>query len=383
MDVIRNKDVRSFLRLKNVQNLLDILLRKGNAARVELSKMTGLTKTTISSITRELISKGILEETSPTLNKNKIGRTITPLRIRKDAAYTIGVDLSRHHLSAVMMNTHGKIILRKKGPSYGNVGPQKVMNNLFRIIDGIFDSFSRSRRIDALGIGMPGPLDIEKGIVIEPPKFFGWKNVPLCEIVSQRYSVPVWIENDANCAALAEKWYGNGKNVNAFLYILLNEGIGAGIFIDGEIYKGSSNYEGEIGHTIVRRGNKISFLENLPEYERIVKSIRIAARETKNADNIAVVSDELLDKIGHLIGESFATTSNILNPEKIFIGGELAIFGNKILKPIRESFYKYSLGEKWGKLIPIELSEIHRDAISMGAATYSMRRFIIEKAMGK
>ena len=382
MSEIRTNDLRKYLRAKNMKNLLDILLKKGEIARVELSEITGLTKTTVSSMAHELISKGVLEETRPILNRNGVGRTITPLKIRKDAAYAVGIELSRHHIEAVLINSHGEIILKRTGPSYGDVGPQKVIDTLFEFVDDILSSLLGSKRIDTIGVGAPGSIDVKKGIIVEPPNFFGWKNIPLSKIMFEKYKLPIWIENDANCAALAEKWYGKGKNLNTFLYVLLNEGIGVGIIINEEVYKGSSNYEGEFGHALVRDGTEVRFLENIYGVETLLKTIGTLVNNEKNTDESPEVADEVIRNAGHLIGESLATVANILAPEKIFIGGKIATLGDRILTSVRESFDKYSLGRKWGKTIRIELSDMRKESISIGAAAYAMRHFIFEKAAG-
>ncbi len=381
MGEIKTTDLRRYLRAKNMKNLLDILLKKDEIARVELSEITGLTKTTVSSMVHELIYKGVLEETRPILNKNGVGRTITPLRIREDAAYAVGIELSRHHINAVLINSHGEIILRKTGPSYGDVGPKKVISTLFEFVDDIFKSLSGNKRIDTIGIGAPGSIEVKGGVIVEPPNFFGWKNVPLGKIMFEKYNVPIWIENDANCAALAEKWYGKGKNLNTFLYVLLNDGIGAGIIINERVYKGASNYEGELGHTLVRDGSKVHFLEDVCGVESLLETISIHANNEKNRGDLSKVNDEVVKNAGHLIGESFATVANMLAPEKIFIGGKITTLGNRILSSIREAFNEYSLGEKWGKAICIDFSDMYEDAISMGAATYAMRHFVFEKAI--
>ncbi len=368
MEDLKNKDVRRILRLRNVQNLLDILLQKGEVARVEISELTGLTKTTITSIVKDLIEKGIIEEKAPVLNKIGIGRSVTPLRIRKNAVHVVGVKLARHHISALLMDAHGDIIYKRDGPSYKDVPPQDIINMLFQVIDDILET-NREIDINAIGIGMPGPLDTAKGIVMSPPKFYGWKNVPLASIVGNHYKIPTWIENDANCAALAEKWYGEGKHLDTFLYILLNEGIGGGIIANGKIYKSPISYEVEIGHAVVRYREEVGFLEDFCGFEGV-------------DDPITLKDTERISEIGELIGEVLVSISNIIGPEKVFIGGKMAILGEDILVPIKERFYKYSFGRKIGIDIPIEVSRIFKDAISIGAATHAMRKYIIRKIAG-
>ncbi len=368
MEDLKNKDVRRALRLRNVQNLLDILLQRGEVARVEISELTGLTKTTITSIVKDLIKKGIIEEKTPVLNKVGVGRNITPLRIRKNAVHVIGVKLARHHLSGVLMNTHGDILYKKDGPSYKNIPPQDIINILFHVIDDILES-NKGIDINAIGIGMPGPLDTLKGIVMSPPKFYGWKNVPLASIVANHYKIPTWIENDANCAALAEKWYGDGKHLDTFLYVLLNEGIGGGIIVGGKIYKSPMSYEVEMGHMVIRYRGEVGFLENFCGFEGI-------------NDPLSLANTERISEVGALIGEAIVSVSNVIGPEKVFIGGKMALLGEDILAPIRERFYEYSFGKKIGFDIPIEISHIFKDAISIGAATHAMRKYIIRKIAG-
>ncbi len=368
MKELENRDVRRVLRLRNIQNLLNILLQKGEVARVELSELTGLTKTTITSLVKDLIDKNIIEEKDPVLNKMGVGRNITPLRIRKNAVHVIGIKLARHHISGVLINTHGEVLYKKDGPSYRNIPPQEVIDILFGVIDEILNA-NRDKHIHAIGIGMPGPLDVVNGIVMDPPKFYGWKNVPLVDIVTTHYKIPVWIENDANCAALAEKWYGDGKDLNTFLVVLLNEGIGGGIIMDGEIYKSPASYEVEIGHSVVRYNGNIGFLENFCGFDGI-------------EDPLSLKGEKRLEDIGKLIGEVVATISNIIGPEKIFIGGKMAVLGDDILIPIRERFNEYSFGKKINMNIPVEISQIYKDAISIGAGTHAMRKYIIRKIAG-
>ena len=112
-------------------------------------------------------------------------------------------------------------------------------------------------KVGAIGIGIPGSLDAQTDVVRHPPKFKGWNNVPLGKIVHERYEMPVWIENDANVAVLAEKWHGGGKKLKNFMYVLLNEGIGAGIVINDELYQGAYDYVGEMGHILFYKSGKI------------------------------------------------------------------------------------------------------------------------------
>jgi predicted NBD/HSP70 family sugar kinase len=178
--------------------------------------MTGLTKTTISSIINEFIALGIVEESS-TISTGNVGKAPIPLHIRTDAVYTIGVHLGRQKVKTVLMDARMNIISRKKELSYERPGPKGALESFFLSIDDSMKDAEKNKfKVGAIGIGVPGPLDAQTGVVRHPPKFKGWKDVPLGKIVYERYKLPVWIENDANVGVLAEKWHGGGKDLKNF-----------------------------------------------------------------------------------------------------------------------------------------------------------------------
>ena len=138
------------------------------------------------------------------------------------------------------------------------------------------------------------------------------------------------------------------------------------LIFNGKIYKSPVGYEVEIGHSVVRKNKEVGFLEDFCEFNKI-------------KDPLALRGLKRLREIGILIGEVIATISNIIGPEKIFVGGKMAVLGDDLLNPIKESFDKFSFGERTNRYIPIEVSGIDEDAISIGAAIYVIRKYIIRK----
>ena len=164
------------------------------------------------------------------------------------------------------------IISRKRGLSYERLGLKGVLESLFLSIDdSMKDAEKHNIKVGAIGIGIPGPLDPRTGVVRHPPKFKGWKDVPLGKIIHERYKLPVWIENDANVGVLAEKWHGGGKDLKNFVYVLANEGIGAGIIINDELYQGAYEYAGEIGHILFYDRGKFRYLEDIGGVDILIK----------------------------------------------------------------------------------------------------------------
>jgi len=380
MLVLKPADTRN----KNATTLLRLLLKQDSISRVDLSRMTGLTKTTISSIINEFIALGVVEESS-TISNGNVGKSPTPLHIRTDSVYTVGAHLGRQKVKTVLMDARMNIISRKKGLSYEGLGPKRILERLFLSIDdSMRDAEKHNIEVGAIGIGVPGPLDAQTGVVRHPPKFKGWKDVPLGEIVYERYELPVWIENDANVGVLAEKWHGGGKDLKNFVYILVNEGIGAGVVIDDELYQGAYDYVGEIGHTLFYDHGKFRYLEDISGVDLLIKQARSRGLDIENIKNISdllqtndgVVSS-IVKQIATWIGAAVINVIHIIGPEEVFIGGKMAVLGDALIQPIREIVLMYLFGDQE---VDIRLSEISENAVAIGAAIYATTKWLEKKS---
>jgi len=380
MLVLKPEDTR----IKNATTLLNLLLKQDSISRVELSRITGLTKTTISSIINEFIALGIVEESSK-ISTGNVGKSPTPLHIRTDAVYTVGVHLGRQEVKTVLMDARMNIISRKKGLSYEGLGPKRVLESLFLSIDDSMKGAEKNKfKIGVIGIGVPGPLNAETGVVSHPPKFKGWKDVPLGEIVYERYKLPVWIENDANVGVLAEKWHGGGKDLKNFVYILVNEGIGAGVIIDDELYQGAYDYVGEIGHTLFYDHGKFRYLEDISGVDLLIKQARsrgLDIKDIKDMSDLLQKDDKVIKSIvkqlATWIGAAVINVIHIIGPQSVFIGGKMAVLGDTLIQPIREIVSMYLFGDQE---VDVRLSEISEDAVAIGAAIYATTKWLEKKS---
>ena len=380
MLILKPADTRN----KNATTLLRLLLKQGGLSRVDLSRITGLTKTTISSIINEFIALSIVEESS-TISTGNVGKSPTPLHIRKDAVYTIGVHVARKKIKTVLIDAQMNIILRGKELAYKKPGSEGVLENLFLSIDNIMkDTEKHHIEIGAIGIGIPGPLDAQTGIVRHPPKFEGWEDVPLGKIVNEKYKLPVWIENDANVGVLAEKWHGGGKDLKNFVYVLVNEGIGAGAVIDDELYQGAYDYVGEIGHTLFYNRGKFRYLEDISGVDILIKRARSQGLNIKNVKDISdliqtndKVACSIVKEIATRIGAAVIDVIHIIGPEAVFIGGKMAVLGDALIQPIKEIVSQYLFGDQ---AVDVKLSEISEDAVAIGAAIYATTKWLEKKS---
>jgi len=380
MLVLKPADTRN----KNATTLLHLLLKQDSISRVDLSRITGLTKTTISSIINEFIALGIVEESS-IISTGNVGKSPTPLHIRTDALHTIGTHLGRQKVKTVLMDARMNIISRKKGLSYEGLGPKRVLERLFLSIDdSMKDAEKHNVKVGAIGIGVPGPLDPQTGVVSHPPKFKGWKDIPLGKIVNERYKLPVWIENDANVGVLAEKWHGGGKDLRNFVYILVNEGIGAGIVINNELYHGAYDYVGEIGHILFYDHGKFRYLEDISGEDVLIKKVRsrgLDIKDIKEISNLLQKNDKVTKSIvkqtATWIGAAVINVIHIIGLETVFIGGKMAVLGDALIQPIREIVSEYLFGDQ---KVEVRLSEISENAVAIGAAIYATTKWLEKKS---
>jgi len=380
MLVLKPGDTRN----KNVTTLLRLLLKRDSVSRVDLSRTTGLTKTTVSSIINEFIALGIVEESS-TISTGNVGKSPIPLHIRTDAVYTVGVHLGREKVKTVLMDARMNIISRKRGLSYERLGLKGVLESLFLSIDdSMKDAEKHNIKVGAIGIGIPGPLDPRTGVVRHPPKFKGWKDVPLGKIIHERYKLPVWIENDANVGVLAEKWHGGGKDLKNFVYVLANEGIGAGIIINDELYQGAYEYAGEIGHILFYDRGKFRYLEDIGGVDILIKRARSQGLNIKNVKDISdllqtndKVACSIVKEIASWIGAAVINVIHIIGPEVVFIGGKMAVLEDALIQPIREIVSMYLFGNQ---KVDVRLSKISENAMAIGAAIYATTKWLEEKS---
>jgi len=380
MLVLKPEDTRK----KNAITLLHLLLKEDGISRVELSRMTGLTKTTISAIIKEFKDSGIVEESNQ-ISTGKIGKSPIPLHIKADAIYTIGVHLSRQRVETLLMDAQMNIITSNTGEDYTRLGPEGIIDSLFINIDKIME-YAKKKEIDigAIGIGVPGPLDAQTGVVKQPPKLKGWKDVPLGSIVQKEYGISVWIENDANVCALAEKWLGSGRNIHNFIYILINEGIGAGVIINDELYQGTFDFVGEIGHFLYYEQGQFKYLEDIAGVDVLLYLAKSQGLPVKSLKKIAEllqqdnqIAKSITKKIATWIGSAIVNAIHMIGPQTVFIGGKMVVLGEPLIQPIRKIVSHYLFGEQ---AVNIQFSSISSNAVPSGAGIYAMVHWLEKKS---
>ncbi len=315
----------------------------------------------------------------------------------------IGVDMGGTKILSAVVNESGDILATAKIPTQAKDDTSIVID---RIADSIKEAFQKSGvavdTIQAIGIGAPGPLDPQTGVVIFAPNL-GWKNVALKTELEDRLDIPTFVDNDVNIGTLGEHTYGAGKGIQNLVGIFVGTGIGGGIILNGELFHGASKTAGEIGHIIVKAdGPKCGCgtrgcLEALASRTAMTKAFQKAILKKGKKSILTKLTDGDLDLIrsGTLakalrskdkltvkvfkqttkyLGVGIGSIVNFLNPDMIVLGGGVVeALDDKFIDNIRKAAKKYALPDTL-KGVQIVRAELGDDAGVLGAAALARQR---------
>lgn len=228
--------------------ILDAVRRAPDGvSRVELAEATGLSAQAVTNIVRQLIGTGLIVEgrRAPIAR----GKPRTMLNLNPDGQYAIGVHLDPAVITYVLLNLVGDRLAHARQETPSEPDPNVVTAKITGEIETLIAESGIDRsKIGGVGIAAPGPIDLERGVICDPPNLAGWESVPLRDAVGEVVRLPVLLEKDVTAAAAAEKWHGDGGN---FLFFYLGTGVGAGLVLGNEVYPGRTHNAGQIGDIIV------------------------------------------------------------------------------------------------------------------------------------
>ena len=287
--------------------------------------------------------------------------------------YVVGVDMGGTKILAAVINAKGEIVQQAKRATKPKKGPEEVIERITRCIRKAIDSAELNpSQIRAIGIGSPGPLDPETGVIIFAPNL-GWSNVPLKAKLEANLSIPTFVDNDVNVGTLGEYAFGAGRGVKNLVGIFVGTGIGGGIILDGKLFHGVNKTAGEVGHMIVeakgprcgcgnfgcleavasrtaitrdlqkailKKGKKSKLTELNGGNLDLIRSKAIA-RAVKQGDKPTI---KVVQRAAKYLGISVASIVHFLNPEMVVLGGGVVeAMGDSLLDPIRHAAAEYAL----------------------------------------
>jgi predicted NBD/HSP70 family sugar kinase len=390
------------LRLMRELNRLLILngvRATGPITRVAVAHRTGLSRTTVSSIVDELLADNLLFEGQTVEAAPTGGRRATLLHFNAEAGYVIGVDLGRSHLTLLMTNLAGQIVARRSGPFDASLGPDVCLQQLIaELMDFTSEQQIGWHQIIGVGLGIPGPMDAASRMLVRPPRMPGWDQFDIRSVMERACKVPIYLDNDANMGARGESQYGAGRNVENMAYVKLATGIGCGLILKGDIYRGSGGTAGELGHVTIDDNGPICDCGNRGCLEAmagaaavtyaaahgiqrdasgdIAGQVASADEQTGNALDVADVvqaalagdkaAQEAIQRAGYHIGIALAGLVNIFNPSLILLDGSMARAGELLLEPIRQGIARRGLAAS-SAITKVELAQLGDNAIALGA----------------
>ena len=226
--------------------VLDLIRSRGPISRVELAEATGLTQATMSTVVRQLIEDGLVAETGR--GESTGGKPPVLLDINRASRFAVGVQLGNESITYVVVNLSGAVVGRIRTVGIGASTPDTMVSVVANQIESTLDGLGIEKPlVVGVGIVAPGPIDIEGGAILGPPHLTAWNRVPLRARLTAALGVPVVLDNDATAAAVGEFWGGALGGAKAHATVYMGSGIGAGIVLDGAVFRGASSNTGELG----------------------------------------------------------------------------------------------------------------------------------------
>jgi glucokinase-like ROK family protein len=378
--------------------------------RAQLAEITGLNKTTVSSLVSELIAQGFAQESGQAATVRVNGRTGRPavmLELNPAAGSAIAAEVGVDFLSVAVANFTADVIWRQTERTRHLQGQEAIIERLLALLrTAVRHGLAATHRVLGIAVGVPALVELNEGAVLFAPNL-NWQDVPLGRILRETFDLPIFLDNEANLAALAEAQYGAARHHRDVLYISAGVGLGGGIVRDGHIYRGVSGCAGEFGHMNVDAGNepggaldreRICGCGNTGCWETYVSERALFADiqhrmaegqpsllawaaggqagdagdatltvphvvdAAQAGDAVAIAA---LEDVGQALGAGIASLVNALNPELVVLGGSLSLAGEFFLPVIESELSHRAL--RWNRrAAQVALAQHRFDACVMG-----------------
>jgi predicted NBD/HSP70 family sugar kinase len=346
------------LRERNRLQVLEVVRGRRSVSRADIARRTGLARSTVSTLVNELLGAGLLvERGAPDDGNTTQGRPPVLLSFDPSAGAVLGLHFDHPVIRVAVADLGYTILAEATVPVDVDHDAQDSLDAAAALVDQVLATSGIERdRLLGAGAALAGPIDQATGTVGSSAILPGWVGMPLAQELTARLGLPVHVDNDANVGALAESVLGAGRGASEMAYIMLGSGIGAGLIIGGQVYRGSGGTAGEIGHVLVneqgplcRCGNR-GCLETYAGADALLDLLRRQHGDGLTIDGLVDLAGKgdaacqrVIADAARFVGVAAATLCNQLNPERIVIGGELAQTGALLLDPLRESIVRYAI----------------------------------------
>lgn len=347
------------MQIQNRSTVLRILHAKGHLSRKELSRLSGLTPSTITNIIKDWQESGLVVENGSAAGAR--GRNQVMLEINPDCRYVVGIQLARDYIAGGLFNLNVDLLKSERIAITGENTMQELLRKMKGMTWRLLGDEATTQKTAAIGIGTPGPLSISEGKITYASNFPGCRNIPIKQIFEDEFNIRTVIEHDADTAALAEKLFGAGRNADNLIFVAAGAGVGAGVILNGEIYHGTSSTAGEIGHmTIDFQGPRCECgnygcLELYCSSQAVCRQARkmlqtthrnsaLSACDTITPANIATAvrtgdaaAIALVTAAASQLGYGIVSIINLLHPDLVILGDEMSQCGEIWIDSVRKA----------------------------------------------
>ncbi|MDH3818522.1 MAG: ROK family transcriptional regulator [Myxococcales bacterium] len=380
----------SAVRAQHSRLILNLLWKEREISRADLARSTGLSRSTVSAIVNDLLDTGLVKEARAGISSG--GRRPIILEFQDRSSFIVGIELGATHVSCVLTDLICNVRASWAAPAPVRDDPVLALKKMTMGVSAVLDADGvQASQVLGIGVAVPSPVNNKRPGELLPLVVPKWDGYNVATHLEESFKRPVFVDNDANLGALAELWWGTGSSSKDLAYIKVATGIGAGLIIDGRIFRGSGGIAGEIGHTSIDPNGPpcvcglngcLSMFVGTPALLRRAKD-ELLARGSKRKPptsidelvNAALDGEpscvEVLRYTGNTLGVGIANMLNLLNPGTVIIGGGIARAGDLILDPLQEAIRGLSLPASIRET-EIKTTGLNEWGIAVGAATLAL-----------
>jgi predicted NBD/HSP70 family sugar kinase len=380
-----------YLKEMNKSIVLDLIRTNKDMSRKFLADRTGLSATATGAIVKTLLNDEYIQEIGEGVSSG--GRKPVILRLKPRSYYSVGFDIDERYIYTVVLDITGEVVYRKKLETPKRLTADETIETLYQAyFQAVNELVIRDDRILGVGVSIPGMMDIETKRIILAPNL-GWSDVDLLNPLEEALDTTVYLDNEAMCSASCENWIGLCRNVEDFICINIESGIGAGMFVRGKIYRGFTGSAGEVGHIsvddkgLVCKCGNVGCLETIASINGMVAKAMRGSTSIQNEINVEKAFEELLQKArrgdsrsleifqeaAESLGKAIANLINTFNPQKIVLGKKFPDYADLVLETIRKTAQRLALSYP-SRHVEIVSSPFGEDSSALGAAIIPLRK---------
>ncbi|WP_223588135.1 ROK family protein [Neobacillus bataviensis] len=383
MELVDQNDIK----LHSQKIILSTIIKNYPISRAKLSEITNLNKATVSLQAHSLIKKHLISEIGMGVSSG--GRKPILLVFNKNAGYAIGVELAANYILSILIDLEGNKVFSDYF-EFVNESMETLNSILIERIRMVVNHAPESPYgIIGIGVGVHGFVNENQTVVFTPHS--NWDKVDIKDLLEEQFTFPVFIDNEANAGAFGEKLYGEIKNSDNSIYVSVGTGIGLGIIVNNKLYRGSDGVSGEMGHMSIEFNGKkcgcgnqgcwelyaseSAFFKNLSKIKNGVEMTHEKANKMILENDRDILME--IEKFGHFLGIGLTNMINTFNPDAIILRSNLIEANPIILKSIKKAVSK-----RVSRYIPLKneifISQLNRNAAALGAASFMIKKFLVD-----